>query len=436
MDNPVSPAANLGSEIRRLRKESGLSQPQLGARVFESRSLISMWEIGQRTPDPHQVVALDNALSAGGLLIEIAAGASGLTYDPAWDESLRTITTMWQHDASRRTLIRTAAYSAAALAGPLALWASHAATAPGTAGTRRIGVPEIETIKTVGDAFRSLDNRYGGLTSRDGVVAFLDTEVTPLLRSGALDSKPGKHLLTAAAEMTHLAGWMSYDSAMHGAAERYFIQALRLAEAAGDTHLGIEILSAMAHQAAFLGHGAEAVQLGTAAMREAADCGAPVLAAEAAVMAAHGYAIDGDAAACGRLLLEAEQTLDRADRSADPRWVSFFDEAYLSAKRGHCLLAVGDLHGAIEAARRSLDMNGDAYVRGRMFNLSLLATSLAAAGDPDEAVAHGRIALDLTEDMRSARAGDYLQRLTVQLSDYDTVGAEQFSAAVAAQTVQ
>lgn len=432
MNEPARIAVTLGSEIQRLRGERGWSQPQLAAKTFTSRALVSHWEAGRRRITPTQVRTLDDVLGAGGLLIEIAAGASGLTYDPAWDESLRKITAMWQHDASRRTLIRTAAYSAAALAAPLTQWIEHTAARPASGGTRRIGTPEIETIRTVGDAFRSLDNRFGGLTSRDGVVSFLDAEVTPLLREGALDGEPGRRLLAAAAEMTHLAGWMSYDSAMHGAAERYFVQALRLAEAAADTRLGIEILSAMSHQAAFLGHGAEAVQLGETAMRAAADAGAPVLVAEAAVMAAHGYAVSGDRVECGRLLLEAEQTLDRADRADDPRWVSYMGEAYLAAKRGHCLLAVGDVHGAIDAARRSLDMDGAAYVRGQMFNLSLLATSLAAAGDPDEAVAHGQAALDLTEGMRSARAGDYLQRLTVQLSDYDTAAAVGFSAAVAA----
>ncbi|MFD0559780.1 hypothetical protein ACFQ3B_22380 [Stackebrandtia endophytica] len=260
-------------------------------------------------------------------------------------------------------------------------------------------------------------------------MAFLDTEVGPLLKHGQFTNTAGPALLSAAAEMTHLAGWMSYDSGMHGAAERYFIQALRLADASTDTHLAIEILAAMAHQAAHLGHGPEAVQLAATARRAAEDCGAHVLAAEAAVMGAHGHAVQGNTAACARLLLEAEQALDRADRASDPKWVSYFDDAYLSAKRGHFLLAVGDHYGAIDAARRSLDMNDD-YVRGRMFNLSLLATSLAAAGDPDEACSHGHEALQLTTGMRSVRANTYLDRLQTELAGYDITVVREFSTAV------
>ena len=420
---------SFGAELQRIRRERGLSQPQLATKVYASRSLVSLWEIGRRTPSLDQVKELDRALGVDGRLVEIATGASGLSFNPEWRESLRTVTNMWKHDASRRAVIRGAAFSAVALANPLAQWAEHTAEQPSGTGTRRIGTPEVETIRTVAAAFRSLDNRHGGMTSRDGVVAFLDTEVAPLLHDGQFTSTVAPKLLSCTAEITQLAGWMSYDSGMHGAAERYFIQALRLAEAAGDIPLGVEILAGMAHQAAFLGHGTEAVQLAEAAMRAAADCGAAALAAEAAVMAAHGYAVAGEPAQCARLLLVAEQTLDRAERDADPQWLGYFDEAYLSAKRGHCLLAVGDNLGAIDAARRSLDMNG-AYVRGKMFNLSLLATSLAAAGDPDEAVEHGRAALGLTDVLRSARADDYLQRFTTRVGEYDTESVRQWSTLV------
>jgi len=341
---------------------------------------------------------------------------------------------MWHHDVSRRDLIRAAAYSPIALAAPLKGW-GQATDNPNGTGIRRIGTPEIETIRTVANAFRSLDNRFGGLSARDGVVAFLDMEVSPLLKHGQYSNAIGGDLLSAAAEMTHLAGWMSYDSGMHGAAERYFIQSLRLADAARDLQLGIEILAGMAHQAAHLGHGSEAVQLANTARRAALDHGVHVLVAEAAVMEAHGHAIQGNGTNCARLLLEAEQALDRADRSDDPKWVAYFNDAYLSAKRGHCLLALGDTGGAIEAARRSLDMD-DNYVRGRMFNLSLLATSLASAGDPDEACAHGHEALALTTGLRSSRAHTYIDRLQTKLADYDITAVNEFSAAVAAQAVE
>lgn len=55
------------------------------------------------------------------------------------------------------------------------------------------------------------------------------------------------------------------------------------------------------------------------------------------------------------------------------------------------------------------------YVRDRAFNLSLLATAHAMAGEPEEAIRVGRQALDLTARLNSARSVRYLRDLTRQL---------------------
>ena len=55
--------------------------------------------------------------------------------------------------------------------------------------------------------------------------------------------------------------------AAHGLAQRYFVQALRLAQAAGDRGYGSYVLVTMSRQAVYLGHGREAVQLARVAQR-------------------------------------------------------------------------------------------------------------------------------------------------------------------------
>ena len=68
------------------------------------------------------------------------------------------------------------------------------------------------------------------------------------------------------AEATLLAAWMSYDSMPGSAlAQRYFIQALSLAQAGGDRLLGASVLDAMSHQATYLGRFGEAASLARAA---------------------------------------------------------------------------------------------------------------------------------------------------------------------------
>jgi hypothetical protein len=51
------------------------------------------------------------------------------------------------------------------------------------------------------------------------------------------------------------------------------------------------------------------------------------------------------------------------------------------------------------------------YVRGRAFNLSLLATAHAAQGEPEQASVVGRQALDLTVRLTSARSVRYVRDL-------------------------
>ena len=48
----------------------------------------------------------------------------------------------------------------------------------------------------------------------------------------------------------------------------------------------------------------------------------------------------------------------------NPAWLSYFDEAYLAARMGHCFRALGESAHAERYARRSLNMDGR-FVRGK-----------------------------------------------------------------------
>ena len=94
---------------------------------------------------------------------------------------------------------------------------------------RQVGQTDVEAIREVTQTFLRLDNLFGGGRARPTVVRYLHDEVTPLLRSGNYSDAVGRELFAAAAELTRLAGWMAYDLEQHGLAQRYLIQALRLA---------------------------------------------------------------------------------------------------------------------------------------------------------------------------------------------------------------
>ena len=205
-----------------------------------------------------------------------------------------------------------------------------------------------------------------------------------------------------------MAAWASYDSGLHGLAQRYMVQALRFAASAGDRALGAEILAAMSHQAAYMRASGEAVDLARAAGRAATEAGVAAIQAESAVLEAQGHAVGGDEAACATALDRAETIFDRADRASDPQWIGYFDEAYLAAKFGHCFTALGRGDIAQRFATRSLDMDGRQYARGRQFNLALLAVAHAQSGNVEEAARVGIQAVEAAEGLDSSRARDYL----------------------------
>jgi transcriptional regulator with XRE-family HTH domain len=449
MDIQVHP--QFRHRLRELRQAAGLSLRELGKLVSYSHSYLWELEAGAKQPSAKVAARLDETLAAGGNLTTLVAARpvlptldgsitfddGGLEFPPDWRQGIDAAAGLWRWTLLKRDQLRGAPFNAAAYLPPAVRWLTSALDdAPVGHGDRRVGLSDVDTIRQTTGTLRGLDNHYGGGHVHGTVVRYLNAEVTPLLR-GRYDPATGRALFAAVAEMTQLAGWSAYDSGLHAVAQRYLIQALRLAMTAADRPLGAEILAAMSHQAAYLRDGAVAVDLARAAGRVAADAGVEAINAEAAVLEAHGHAIARDSPACATALDRAERTLDRADRTRDPQWIGYFDEAYLAAKFGHCFAALGRGDQAARFAARSLDMDSR-YVRGRQFNLALLAVAHAQAGEVEEAARIGAQAARAAEGLESTRAVDYLARIADRLAPHVGLpGVDEFaeqSRAVLAQS--
>jgi transcriptional regulator with XRE-family HTH domain len=345
----------------------------------------------------------------------------GLSYAYSLDQGIQSVTDLWSGDVQRREVLVDAVFAATAFTGPAIRWLTGGSDDAGLVrGSRRVGQAEVETIREMTSAFRRLDNRFGGGHARDAVVRFLHHEVAPLLRDGSYRDATGNQLFSATSELTLLAAWMAYDTDRHGLAQRYLIQALRLAKAGQDRPLGAEILAGMSHQALYLDQASEAVDLARAARETAAKTSLPTLSAESAVMEAHAHARRGDASACTAALRDAEQAMDKPAGGEVPSWLTYLDEAYLAAKFGHCFRELGQPEQAAQFAQRSLDMDGR-YVRGRAFNLTLLASAYVQQGEIEQACEQGHQALDLVDGLHSSRGAKYLRDLGDQLQPYGRV---------------
>jgi hypothetical protein len=168
------------------------------------------------------------------------------------------------------------------------------------------------------------------------------------------------------------------------------------------------------------------------AQDEASQSGIGSLAAECAVMEAHGHAIQLDGPATMRALAEAERQFTAAHRGNDPAWLAYFNEAYMAAKFAHCFRALGRAREGVEFAEQSLQMS-DGYARGRVFNLALLASLRADQGEVESACAVGSEAVELASEIRSMRTGVYLAELRRRLQPYaDTAAVREYDELVAA----
>jgi ATP/maltotriose-dependent transcriptional regulator MalT len=206
----------------------------------------------------------------------------------------------------------------------------------------------------------------------------------------------------------------------HGLAQRYFLQALRLAQDANDRRLAGSILSAMSHQATFLGHYTQAATLARAARMGISGVATPTLMAQFHAMEARALARTGDKRACELALAEAARFLDRRNSGDEPEWITYFDEAELAAESAHCFRDVSNARQAVEHAENA--MSGS-HVRSDFFATMVLADAHLRAGDIEEACRVALDALDLGEQLRSARCVSYLGEFRAALAPFTSTPA-------------
>lgn len=285
------------------------------------------------------------------------------------------------------------------------------------AGGVGVGLPDVEAVETTVDLFAKLDNTFGGNHARRSLIQFLASDVEQLLR-GRYDEATGKALHRAVAEAALLAGWMSYDAGHHGLAQRYLSRALRLAHSAADAQLAGSVLSAMSHQATFLGHFREAIDLAQAALAGTRAVTTPTLTAQFLAMQARALAGLGERRRCELVLLEAERVFERRHPSDDPAFITYFTEAELAAEIAHCMRDIGRPTDAITNAELSLDGSDGEFVRSDFFATVVLADSQLDHDEPERACKTMLSALRLGRQLRSARTVAYVTEFRKRLPHF------------------
>ncbi|MFJ4831085.1 regulator [Streptomyces sp. NPDC088747] len=450
-------------QLAALIAEAGFSNAGLARRVDQlglehgldlryDKTSVTRWLRGQqpRGTTPALIAEvftrrLGRRLSAQDLGLDACAPVyAGLEFAGSPEEAVDIVSGLWRKDSGSHAELRKIAFTPAGLVVPSRDWligkaderVSRGEPAPGRVPAQgRSAVPrqrgqtergpglkvsggDIAALRSVGELFRTLDHAYGGGHARQALVRYLEHEAEPMLR-GAYGEQTGRRLFAATADLTRLAGWTSYDIAAHGLAQRYFVQALRLSQAAGDRGYGSYVLVTMSRQAVYLGHGREAVQLARVAQQGVGAAASPVVQAMLHSVEARGHGVLGEVRACTASLVRAERALEAA-RAGDevPYWARFFDEAQLADEFGHCHRDLQQYRAAAQHAERSLQLRAPGYARSRLFCRVVLASARLGLGELDQACQLGAEAAGQAQEMRSVRAIEYVRDFERRLEPY------------------
>ncbi|MFF6998576.1 regulator [Streptomyces sp. NPDC008313] len=482
-------------QLAALIAEAGFSNAGLARRVDQlglehgldlryDKTSVTRWLRGQqpRGTTPALIAEvftrrLGRRLSAQDLGLDACAPVyAGLEFAATPEEAVDIVSGLWRKDSGSHAELRKIAFTPAGLVVPSRDWLIGRADDrvgrgdPAPAGARRVPaqarpvarlpllpagpaappVPgrrartergpgqkvtggDIAALRSVGELFRALDHAYGGGHARQALVRYLEHEAEPMLR-GVYGEQTGRRLFAAAADLTRLAGWTSYDIGAHGLAQRYFVQALRLSQAAGDRAYGAYVLVTMSRQAVYLGHGREAVQLARVAQQGVGSAAPPVVQALLHSAEARGHGLLGEVRACTASMARAERALETARPGDDvPHWVRFFDEAQLADEFGHCHRDLQQYRAAAQHAERSLQLRPHGYARSRLFCRMVLAVARLGLGELDLACQLAAESAGQALEMRSVRAVEYVRDFERRLEPYrDAAPARGYRERVAA----
>jgi hypothetical protein len=212
---------------------------------------------------------------------------------------------------------------------------------------------------------------------------------------------------------------MAVDTGQPGLAQRYYIQALRLAQAAGDRGYGGYILAAsMSHLAAALGNPREIAQLARAAQEGARGQVTATVQAMFYAAEARGHALMGDARTFVTVAGHAAEAMERSDPDRDPVWIAHFDHAYLADELAHCHRDLGQPADSARRAGEALAAHPATRSRRRAIDLLLLAEAQVQQRDLEQACHTGSQAVTLLAGLRSDRGAEYLDDFRRRLEPY------------------
>ncbi|NXY98948.1 sporulation protein [Streptomyces sp. BR123] len=284
---------------------------------------------------------------------------------------------------------------------------------------QRVGHSDVGKLREAAEDARRWDSKYGGGDWRSSMVPeCLRVDAAPLLL-GSYSDEVGRALFGATAELTRLAGWMAFDTGQQEAAQRYYIQALRLARAAADVPLGGYVLASMSLQATYRDFPDEGVDLAQAAVERNRGLATARTMSFFRLIEARAHAKAGDSAAAEAALRASEGWLERArDADHDPTWLGFYSYDRFAADAAECYRDLKLPRQVRRFTEQALSRPTEEYVRSHGLRLVVSAVAELESGNLDAACAAGARAVEVAGRISSARTTEYVRDLLHRLEPY------------------
>ncbi|MFF3373225.1 MFS transporter [Streptomyces sp. NPDC002680] len=319
-------------------------------------------------------------------------------------------------------------FAVSAYATPASRWlitpadssvARDASPSEGSGAPLKVGHSDVQKLREAAEDARRWDSKYGGGDWRSSMVPeCLRVEAAPLLL-GSYSDEVGRALFGASAELTRLAGWMAFDTGQQEAAQRYYIQALRLARAAADVPLGGYVLASMSLQATYRGFGDEGVDLAQAALERNRGLATARTMSFFRLVEARAHARASDAHAAGAALRSAEGWLERArDGDNDPSWLGFYSYDRFAADAAECYRDLKAPRQVRRFTEQALSKPTEEFVRSHGLRLVVSAVAELESGNLDAACEQGVRAVEVAGRISSARTTEYVKDLLHRLEPY------------------
>lgn len=272
----------------------------------------------------------------------------------------------------------------------------------------------LDSLQQTTDSLRAMDASTGSGTLAelgDAHLAFLKR----LVQQASYGEETGRRLAAIIADTATQAGWFTFDSGDHDGTQGYLLAALRAAKASGDVRLGAGALSYMAIHGYSTGSPRNAVIAASAAREKVKGLDAPALEAMLLTRQARGHAKLGEQEEAVAALGQAAELCARGRSEQDPRWLYWINAGEIHGQSGSCYLDLGAPDKAVASFTKARKALNPAEQRTRGLFLSRAASAHIREGDIDAGCATAHEALDLAEQLQSARLNEHIESMLADL---------------------